>query len=79
MNELLAQQLHLSKLKAVSASPEEQKSKLVDEASSLLDLVSLKEKQLSSLLGAESYTCLLITFQPKNPSTQPFPCSDSIH
>ncbi|PHN84116.1 hypothetical protein CSB62_20585 [Vibrio splendidus] len=61
MNELLAQQLHLSKLKAVSASPEEQKSKLVDEARSLLDLVLLKEKQLSSLLGAESYTHIMLS------------------
>ncbi|PTO78647.1 hypothetical protein CWN84_06565 [Vibrio splendidus] len=61
MNELLAQQLHLSKLKAVSASPEEQKSKLVDEARSLIDLVSLKEKQLSSLLGAESYTHIMLS------------------
>ncbi|PTP43327.1 hypothetical protein CWN87_11100 [Vibrio splendidus] len=61
MNELLAQQLHLSKLKAVSASPEEQKSKLVDEARSLIDLVSLKEKQLSRLLGAESYTHIMLS------------------
>ncbi|PMM64150.1 hypothetical protein BCT49_16145 [Vibrio lentus] len=61
MNELLAQQLHLSKLKAVSANPEEQKSKLADEARSLLALVSLKEKQLSSLLGAESYTHIMLS------------------
>ncbi|MBU2908582.1 hypothetical protein KO523_04220 [Vibrio splendidus] len=61
MNELLGQQLHLSKLKAVSANPEEQKSKLVDEATSLLDLVSSKERQLSSLLGAESYSHIMLS------------------
>ncbi|PMP38395.1 hypothetical protein BCS86_21540 [Vibrio splendidus] len=61
MNELLGQQLHLSKLKAVSANPEEQKSKLVDEATSLLDLVSSKERQLSSLLGAEFYSHIMLS------------------
>ena len=49
MNELLSQQLQLSKLKAVSASSAEQKSKLAYEASSLLERVSLQDKPLRRL------------------------------
>ncbi|MCG9546211.1 hypothetical protein L1D37_20925 [Vibrio sp. Isolate33] len=61
MNELLSQQLQLSKLKAVSASSAEKESKLAYEASSLLERVSLKEKELRRLLGADSYTHIMLS------------------
>ena len=61
MNELLAQQLQLSKLKSVSASSAEQKSKLAYDASSLLERVISKETQLRRLLGNDSYTHIMMS------------------
>ena len=61
MNELLAQQLQLSKLKSVSASSAEQKSKLAYDASSMLERVILKEAQLRRLLGDDSYTHIMLS------------------